>query len=995
MATQLDASFQGGGWFLESDFFLKWTNGANRLLWCSGTFGVGKTVLASIVASHLRNQKPEVGVAAVYLKHNEPRQNCNYILKSILGQLVEESDATGGRPLLSETILPAFQAYSKVFLIVDAIDECEAETGRDLIELLQGLSLKIHLMVTSYEQPSANGFQHVRVKADQEDIRLYIDQRIQGDKNLQSVVQDCPEIRNNIKKAVVEAAGDSFLLARLHMESLVLAAALSIQGVNMELRNLPSTIPDAYYKAIERVEEELKPVEKEIVLKALLWISHAYRALSLEELQHALATGPDGISLDEKYLVDGDSITALSGGLVVVSEAGVVSLVHRSAKVFIERCLPRHHMKIALSCAAYLNALKDSNHETLEKYHLAKYAADYMGNHAERIQASNNPFAETISEFLRRSDEWNGILSLLDGLDLLGRRYSNTDSPAQTNVTPARNCRKVQQLAASIGVAHAVIMLLKETANTVPIVLEELTFEINTYGAARERGFAAAIAFLIGNGGRVDLRDDHGVQVFLAAVSRGWRDVADLIFQNANSADGSQVSPDRVQLLLAAYDGNKARTEGSVDLIKQDRGVGATALFIAVERDHLDIVRILLSAGVDINSKDSIGQTALYRATRRGSEVMVRMLLDNGAGVNIKDDQSKTAWSGNAHTSNNKTLSLLLEARADPDTTGPDGVSLLYIAASSGDQALVSYLIQSGANPSIKTKYKWTPLHWAAGNGHLGCVKLLIRAGAELSPLSDTLLTPLDLAYATGIVDLLEMAGAKRALDITDSVKQAVIKDAVPNSTAHTDSEAKTTLVFDRPMNQKLSFGQFVYHMDGRSGCYEISKPLDTKAGSISISYSRSNSRPGSSEYPLRDSHFNPESALYEIKATQPKYWEFEIRDCTKPDTFIMRISGGNWEIVHHKTKAPYLYATFPDWTRAKDSAGWRWVDRHGKLVARAEAGEAPGLILEHGLDPTLRDSLVACHVAKIWFEMAADYEDYYQSSQPPCWVITEVDDES
>ena len=86
------------------------------------------------------------------------------------------------------------------------------------------------------------------------------------------------------------------------MESL--GRALSVKLVRKKLRSLPTTLDGTYDEALQRIEA-LEDEHREIALKTLAWVSYAFRPLSLEELQHALAVEPDSTHLDEEDIIDG------------------------------------------------------------------------------------------------------------------------------------------------------------------------------------------------------------------------------------------------------------------------------------------------------------------------------------------------------------------------------------------------------------------------------------------------------------------------------------------------------------------------------------------------------------------------------------------------------------------------------------------------------------------------------------------------------------------
>ncbi|KAE9368922.1 hypothetical protein N431DRAFT_318894, partial [Stipitochalara longipes BDJ] len=332
--------------FLTSEHFLSWSteDGDVNPLWCWGIPGAGKTVLASIVINHLyqtrdEGLKKEVGVGVVYLKYNEPEQTADNVLGSVLKQLVQDSsvinpaiqdlyehhrqrNTSPSLESIAHLLQKTLEDYKDVFLIIDGPDECEEETRRDLIEQVGKLS-GIHLMVTSRYLSSIEeeleNFVRFEIKANKMDIELFIDYQIQRNRNLRRMVQGTPRLRQDIKSAVVKTAENMFLLARLHVESLASAAALTVKHVRQKLRELPTTLTDSYENAMQRIINQEED-HRRIALKTLAWVTHAFRPLSLRELQHALAVEPGDSELDDELLMDGQSITALCAGLVIIDK---------------------------------------------------------------------------------------------------------------------------------------------------------------------------------------------------------------------------------------------------------------------------------------------------------------------------------------------------------------------------------------------------------------------------------------------------------------------------------------------------------------------------------------------------------------------------------------------------------------------------------------------------------------------------------------------------
>lgn len=121
---------------------------------------------------------------------------------------------------------------------------------------------------------------------------------------------------------------------------------------------------------------------------------------------------------------------------------------------------------------------------------------------------------------------------------------------------------------------------------------------------------------------------------------------------------------------------------------------------LAMEGD-LDVLRDLLAAGADPNSKTDYGVSALHF-------------------VVINEEISETAYSQ---------ADILLQAGADPNLANEAGLTPLHAAAFEGSDAMVTALIKGGANPDRRDKYGRTPLEIALATGNAGAVAALERAG--------------------------------------------------------------------------------------------------------------------------------------------------------------------------------------------------------------------------------------------------------------------------
>jgi len=127
--------------------------------------------------------------------------------------------------------------------------------------------------------------------------------------------------------------------------------------------------------------------------------------------------------------------------------------------------------------------------------------------------------------------------------------------------------------------------------------------------------------------------------------------------------------------------------------------VGYSALHIAAAYGEWEILRWLVEAGADVNSRALDHTTPLHAASVYDAPEVIEMLLDEGAGRSL----------------------------GVRDLYG--GYTPLLRAAQSGALQVASLLLRSGADPSAGTKEGWTALHLAALGGHPSLFDALLERG--------------------------------------------------------------------------------------------------------------------------------------------------------------------------------------------------------------------------------------------------------------------------
>jgi hypothetical protein len=168
-----------------------------------------------------------------------------------------------------------------------------------------------------------------------------------------------------------------------------LAIKNTVKAVRDALRNLPEDLEHTYNDAMDRIESQNKD-DKEVALRALIWVANAKRPLSVHELREALAIELGAITLDADGMLDMEFIVSVCAGLLIVDQA--VRLVHHTTQDYIDRVQPSRfpcaQTEITSQCLTYLSFEDFRRHRSQDnpslhrKHKLLSYASHYCLMHA-------------------------------------------------------------------------------------------------------------------------------------------------------------------------------------------------------------------------------------------------------------------------------------------------------------------------------------------------------------------------------------------------------------------------------------------------------------------------------------------------------------------------------------------------------------------------------------------------------------------------------------
>jgi ankyrin repeat protein len=152
-------------------------------------------------------------------------------------------------------------------------------------------------------------------------------------------------------------------------------------------------------------------------------------------------------------------------------------------------------------------------------------------------------------------------------------------------------------------------------------------------------------------------------------------------------------------------------------------GEGRTALLLATRQDQVEIARLLIEAGADVNAKDTIQDTPFLFAGAEGRDAILRLILATGK-ANLRDTNryGGVALIPAAHHGHPSTVRILLDTDIDIDHVNNLGWTALIEAVILSDggpvhQEIVGLLVDAGADREIADRDGVTPLEHARRRG--------------------------------------------------------------------------------------------------------------------------------------------------------------------------------------------------------------------------------------------------------------------------------------
>ena len=648
-------------WLLVQEEYTTWLVEDNtRLLRLVGAPGIGKTMISSFLVYELEERvrrSPNMIFAYYFCDNkNEKRNTATAIIRGLLLQLLRQNHnlfehIQGDYNQMKDRLFDNFDALwrillkilrdfnaGEIYLLIDALDECEKSTRRDLLISLAELftspqtggTANVKFLVTCRPEEDIqnylfdiNGYLRVDSAKVNADLSKFIQVKVN---DLSRKKRYSDELKNKVQSALITKAEGTFLWA-----SLVLADLESCykHQVEKKLRTLPSDLNGVYDRILKQIEIGCEEDAKFVLRCAVV----ARRPLTADELAMAYALELGGWAANTippgGFLDDLREIFKTCEPIVYLDNRNqTINLVHQSAKEYL--------------LSEYLKANRELTqyHVVSDKANLLIFRVCWRYLSMEEFDQGNKIISRSRDNILRR-------VYLQDLQEYCFFNYASQEwdehalvaSPALVTDYEFKkdNLDKISSLrdtwlsrAAAEGQEVVVRLLLEKGA--------ELESKDN-YGRtplsrAAENGHEAVVKLLLEKGAELESKDnDYGQTPLLWAAENGHEAVVKLLLQKGAELE-SKDNYGRTPLSWAARNGHEAvvklLVEKGAELESKDK-FGQTPLSWAAENRHEAVVKLLLEKGAELGSKDNYGQTPLSRAARNGHEAVVKLLLEKGA----------------------------------------------------------------------------------------------------------------------------------------------------------------------------------------------------------------------------------------------------------------------------------------------------------------------------------------------------------------------------
>ncbi|CZR60767.1 uncharacterized protein PAC_10663 [Phialocephala subalpina] len=745
-------------WVFEDENVQKWETNADSLLWLNGKVGSGKSVLSAMAIrwiTELHGSNPNVAIAYWYFSFSDQKkQSVHEMLRSLTKQLLccrpdtpkavtdlrsyQDRGHTPDLARLVSALLATIGGFPKVYIVIDALDECPISDHQrgdlldSLISILKDCSSCVHMLCTSRpELDIAAAFKDLKYPSTRVDfdlasrqkavnwgIRIYIDDTL-----ARHPCQTWPEnIKREVRDGLIEKADGMFQYISIQLETF--RRLKGLKQIRKAIRDLPEGLDRTY----ERMFLAIEPSYHKQVVSMLKWLCFSFEPLSLAQLAEIFILDPESdVPFDKSdWILPVDEVLACLPGIVMTlgeDEGLMEESGTEDARSIEDEISIRYNQSIDNERSEDEPPNQRKNSVEDERSIVGNGFAD-KGEQCTEDDGYVEDHGSIEGRQSIQSDEHHPSAHLEVKLThfsiqeyLLSKRILNGPAKAfhvveeDAHVHIADSC-----LAYHLHLSKDIrIMDRRETINEFALLDYAVSYWYGHLERVPEGSFPDSV--------------QHSLEQLFITSS--------LPFLNLLWLSGRlDTTPLRYAIFIDSLWLVKHFINKGVDLDELSGHVDncANALQQVTARymdESLEIMMLLLESGANVNFSGGYYGNVLQAATR-GTESRVRILLDRGADVHAQGGRYGSVLQAAAYHGKENVVRLLLDHGANVHAQGGRYGSPLQAAASVGDKETVRILLDHGANIHAQGGFYGNALQAAASAGNKETVRILLDHGANI-----------------------------------------------------------------------------------------------------------------------------------------------------------------------------------------------------------------------------------------------------------------------
>ncbi|CZR60693.1 uncharacterized protein PAC_10589 [Phialocephala subalpina] len=765
-------------WFLKHKTYVTWRDSlTSSLLWVSADPGCGKSVLSkSLADKELQATKNRTICYFFFKDDNEDQKTATNALCALLHQLFDRkpellshaievynqngNSFTGNVDLLWGILIAAAAdpKAGEIICILDALDECKQSELKYLLRKVCAFyeghprvsdNTTLKFLVTSRPlQHIADEFNDITQKLptirlageeDTDQIKLEIDLVIKAE--LEALQQQRGldlEAISRLRQELTKFEHRTYLWLKLVFELI----RNNIDSPTKKGRQkIFGSIPDSVNAAYTAILNQ--STDKKQARKLLQIICTATRPLSVKEMSIAISIEPEDKTLKDLEIQSEEFsknlIRNLCGLFVSVID-GCVYLLHQTAKEFL---IGQKEISQPMAASDWIwkhsLSVKDSN------FVFAHICVWYLRLEGFSLEYQYATLSETVAKFagtytfleyaalnwavhFREATIPMDHISIALALDICNPEaypykiwslvfwrsvgYTYCEPPTKFSSLHLASLFGLQGVVGRLLVTQGIDVNAADSGGRTPL------------SEAICAGHDTVVGQLLGVPGiDVNAADSDGETPLYVAAERGYAAIVSRLLATPGIDVNAAMPSGRTPLIQATFNGH-ALVVGQLLAapginINAMGEVGRTALWLLAAVQGIDIVKILIEKGVDVELTNNSGQTSLSWAASRGQEADVKLLLTkDSVEPDSKDRIGRTPLSYAAKNGNKAIVELLIATnRVNVDSKDYYGSTPLSIAARMGHKDVVAFLVTKGRNSNVKDTFGRTPLWWARRKG--------------------------------------------------------------------------------------------------------------------------------------------------------------------------------------------------------------------------------------------------------------------------------------